>query len=77
METALLIAEIIVAIALIVAILLQVKAASLGSAFGGSDSSLFTTRRGVDRILFNLTIAFAVVFLLLAALSARVFTPVG
>jgi len=74
-ETALLIAEIIVAIALIVAILLQVKAAGLGSAFGGSDSSLFTTRRGVDRILFNLTIAFAVVFLFLAALSARVFTP--
>jgi preprotein translocase subunit SecG len=75
LETALLIAEIIVAVALIVVILLQVKAASLGSAFGGSDSSLYTTRRGVDRILFHLTIVFAVIFLILAAMSARVFTP--
>jgi preprotein translocase subunit SecG len=75
LETALLIAEIIIAVALIVVILLQVKAASLGSAFGGSDSSLYTTRRGVDRILFNLTIVFAVIFLILAAMSARVFTP--
>ena len=69
--TALLISLIIISIALTIVILLQVRGAGLGSAFGASDSSLYTTRRGVDRILFNLTIVFVVVFLLLATIVAR------
>jgi len=64
MATALYVVQIILAITLITVILLQVKSASLGSAFGGSDASIYTTRRGIDKVLFNFTVILAVVFLL-------------
>ena len=44
-----------------VSILLQSRGASLGAGFGSS-GELFTTRRGVDKNLFELTIVLAVVF---------------
>ena len=50
-------------------ILLQRSDASLGSAFGGSDSSVKYTRRGAEKILFNITIAVSVLFVL-SALAA-------
>jgi preprotein translocase subunit SecG len=43
------------------AILLQSRGASLGAGFGSS-GELFTTRRGVDKNLFEVTIVLAVVF---------------
>lgn len=43
------------------AILLQSRGASLGAGFGSS-GELFTTRRGVDKNLFEATIFLAVVF---------------
>lgn len=43
------------------AILLQSRGASLGAGFGSS-GELFTTRRGVDKSLFEATIFLAVVF---------------
>ncbi len=64
MTTALYVVQIILAITLITVILLQVKSASLGSAFGGSDASIYTSRRGIDKVLFNFTIILAVAFLL-------------
>jgi preprotein translocase subunit SecG len=52
-----------------IAILLQSRGASLGAGFGSS-GELFTTRRGVDKNLFEATIFLAVVFVgsLLASL---------
>jgi preprotein translocase subunit SecG len=44
-----------------IAILLQARGASLGAGFGSS-GELFTTRRGVDKNLFEATIVLAVVF---------------
>lgn len=46
---------------MIVAILLQSRGASLGAGFG-STGELYTTRRGVDKNLFEATIVLAVVF---------------
>jgi preprotein translocase subunit SecG len=46
---------------MVVAILLQSRGASLGAGFGSS-GELFTTRRGVDKNLFEATIVLAVVF---------------
>jgi preprotein translocase subunit SecG len=43
------------------AILLQSRGASLGAGFGSS-GELFTTRRGVDKNLFEATIVLAVIF---------------
>ncbi len=45
----------------VVAILLQQRGASLGAGFGSS-GELFTTRRGFDNNLFDVTIIFAVIF---------------
>ena len=42
-------------------ILLQSRGASLGAGFGSS-GELFTTRRGVDKNLFEVTIVLSVVF---------------
>ena len=51
------------ALLMIVAILLQQRGASLGAGFGGS-SELYTTRRGLDKNLFELTIFLAITFVL-------------
>jgi preprotein translocase subunit SecG len=64
MASLLYVVQIILAVTLIGVILLQVKSAGLGSAFGGSDASIYTSRRGVDRVLFNFTIILSAVFLI-------------
>lgn len=46
---------------MIVTILLQQRGASLGAGFGAS-GEMFTTRRGVDKSLFETTIVLAVIF---------------
>jgi preprotein translocase subunit SecG len=62
--------QIILSVAVILFILLQVRGAGLGSAFGGSSAgSVFKTRRGVERLIFNLTITFVVLFALVSVLS--------
>ena len=63
LDTILQIAMVGSAVLMIAAILLQQRGASLGAGFGGS-SELYTTRRGFDKNLFEVTIIFAVVFVL-------------
>jgi preprotein translocase subunit SecG len=64
------IVQIILSVAVILFILLQARGAGLGSAFGGSSAgSVFKTRRGVERLIFNLTITFVVLFAIISVLS--------
>lgn len=51
------------AVLMILAILLQQRGASLGAGFGSS-GELYTTRRGLDKNLFEVSIVLAVVFIL-------------
>jgi preprotein translocase subunit SecG len=51
------------AVLMIIAILLQQRGASLGAGFGSS-GELYTTRRGIDKSLFEVTIILAVIFVL-------------
>ena len=51
------------AVIMIILILLQARGASLGAGFGGS-AEINTVRRGSDKTLFQLTIIFAIVFVL-------------
>ena len=51
------------AVLMVAAILLQQRGASLGAGFGSS-GELFTTRRGLDKNLFEATIILAVIFIL-------------
>lgn len=60
------IAEILVSVALISVILLQVRGEGLGGLRGGS---FVRTRRGLEKTLFQLTIALIAIFLFVSALS--------
>jgi len=56
--------QIVLAVILVTAILLQRTGAQIGGAFGGSDnfSSAFHTRRGFEKTLFIITIVVATLF---------------
>lgn len=51
------------AVLMVLAILLQQRGATLGAGFGSS-GELYTTRRGLDKNLFEATIVLAVLFIL-------------
>lgn len=71
MTTYLEIAQILVAAVLVVSILLQVKGTGLGGVFG-TEGSVYRTRRGIEKTLFQLTIVLAVLFVLLSIVSVVV-----
>lgn len=58
----LIIAQVVVSIVLIILILIQERAAGLGSAFGGSGGTPYQTRRGAEKLIFTGTIIFAFLF---------------
>ena len=64
------IAQIVICVVLIGVILLQTRNSGLGSSFGGD--SIYKTRRGVDKTLFQLTIVLAVLFGLISLVSVLV-----
>lgn len=57
--------DVILALALITLILMQSRGTSLGSVFG-QEGSVFHTRRGAEKILFNVTIAVAIGFVVVS-----------
>ncbi len=56
------IAIIVLAVAIIAAVLLQAKGGGLGGILSDS-TSVFRTKRGIEKTLFQLTIVLAVLFL--------------
>ncbi len=73
MSNYLIIAQILVAIALIAVLLLQVRGGGLGGIFGQADT-VYRTRRGVERRLLQFTIALMIVFAVLSIFIVRVAT---
>ena len=72
-STTLNIAIIIVSIALIAVIMLQSKGIGMGGLTGGGPvEGVYTQRRGVEKVLFNVAIILSVLFLLLALLSVLI-----
>lgn len=67
-KTLLTVLQVMVSILLITAILLQQKGAGLGGVFGGT-GNVYSTKRGVDKILFRATILLAVLFFGIALTS--------
>jgi len=65
MKNVLIFVQIFIAILLITLILSQAKGAGLGSAWGGG-SEFYSTRRGMEKIIFIATIILAALFLLLS-----------
>ncbi len=71
MQTYLNVAQIVLSVALILAILLQVRGGGLGGIFGQADS-VFRTRRGVEKTLFQITVVLVVLFVIISIISVRV-----
>ncbi len=55
------ISQIVISLLLILSILLQQQGSGLGSAFGG-EGNVYRARRGVERILFIITIVLVILF---------------
>ena len=66
------IAQIILSVALIVAIILQSKQAGLGGLSGADTGGVFRARRGIERTLFQMTIVLSIAFFVIAIASVMV-----
>ncbi len=63
--------QIVLALALILVIMLQVRGGGLGGIFGQADT-VFRTRRGIEKTLFQITIVLIVLFVAVSLLSLTV-----
>jgi preprotein translocase subunit SecG len=70
------IALIITSIALIASVVLQNKGVGLGGLTGADSGTVFTARRGIEKVLFYVTIGLSLVFFLLTILAV-VFGQIG
>lgn len=66
------IALIITSIALVASVIIQSKGAGLGGLTGGDTGSVFTARRGIEKVLFRVTIGLSVLFFILAVATTIV-----
>ena len=71
MLTVLNIIQIVISVALTIAVLLQVKGGGLGGIFGQADT-VYRTRRGLEKTLFQVTIVLIVAFVVVSIISLRV-----
>jgi preprotein translocase subunit SecG len=62
--------QIVVSIGLVAFVLLQARGAGLSSAFGG-DSSVYRSRRGIEKTLFRFTIVLAIVFVVFSLIAFK------
>jgi preprotein translocase subunit SecG len=66
------IAQIIISVALTAVILLQTKGGGMGGLFGGTETAVYKTRRGVERTIFNITIGISIAFFIITILNVIV-----
>lgn len=66
------IALIITSIALIVSVILQNKGVGLGGLTGSDSGGIFTARRGIEKVLFWITIGLSVLFFVLTIVTVLV-----
>jgi preprotein translocase subunit SecG len=62
------IVQILISVILICVVLLQTRGSGFSSTFS-SDSSIYRTRRGVERTLFNATIVLAALFVIVSVMA--------
>ena len=62
--------QIILAVLIIIAVVLQARGRGVGGIFGeGGGLMAFKSRRGIEKVIFRLTIILGIIFIFLAALS--------
>lgn len=62
--------QLILGIVLMVCVLLQTKGSGFTGSFTGDQSSVYRTRRGVERSLFRFTIGLAILFCVVALVAS-------
>jgi preprotein translocase subunit SecG len=67
------IALIIISASLILSVILQSKGAGLGGLTGADTGGVFTARRGIERVLFVITIVLSAVFFVLVLVKTIFF----
>ncbi len=70
MDFALDVVQIIVCVLLMLVILTQAKGSGFSGTFGGDSGSIYRTRRGVEKTLFQFTIGISVFFVVLCIMSS-------
>jgi preprotein translocase subunit SecG len=60
---AIFIVQIVLAVLLVIVIIVQQKGTGLGSSFGGGELGFYRTKRGAEKLLFQLTITLSVLFI--------------
>ena len=63
------IAQILIAVVLIVLIMLQERSSGLSGVFGGGESTFYQTRRGFEKIIFIATSVLVAVFAILSFIN--------
>jgi preprotein translocase subunit SecG len=71
MQTAFNVIQILISASLALVILLQVKGGGMGGIFGQADS-VYRTKRGLEKRLFQLTVGLAVIFIIVSIISLKV-----
>ena len=70
LQLALNVVQSVLAIVLVLAILLQTKGSSFTGIFGGESTSVYRTRRGFEKRLFQMTIVLSAVFFIVALINS-------
>ena len=70
MGASFLFAQIVVSVAIVAAVLLQVRGGGLGGIFGQADT-VYRTKRGAEKILFQLTIVLVVLFAIVSLITLK------
>jgi len=70
MQTYLIVAQMVLSVALILAVLLQVRGGGLGGIFGQADT-VYRTKRGVEKTLFQITIVLVALFVIISLLMLK------
>ena len=70
MQTYLIVAQMVLSVALTLALLFQVRGGGLGGIFGQADA-VYRTKRGVEKTLFQLTIVLVTLFIIMSLLMLK------
>lgn len=70
MATYFYVAQVVLAIALVLIILIQVRGGGLGGIFGQADT-VYRTKRGLEKTLFQFTVALAIIFVLISIIALK------
>lgn len=71
MQNFLIVAQMVISVALVAAVLLQIRGGGLGGIFGQPDS-VYRTKRGVEKVIFQLTLVLVVLFAAVSLLMLKI-----